>query len=99
MIRIASFTAELQGNKEVTLNGRNVLDESATHTFDLDEKVFQKLDPSQQWALLCELRKLGSRLSHAYDDGRVARGELTHGDVSRIRSGAGGVAGSSLGSI
>lgn len=98
-MKIISFVAELQGNKEVILNGRNVLDESVTHTFDLDEKVFQKLDVNQQWVLLCEIRKLGSRLSHAYDDARVVRGELTYGDITRIRSGAGGVEGSNLGRL
>ena len=84
------------GYLHVLLNGRNVLDESSTHTFGLDEKLFRKLDPEQQWALLCELRKLGSRLAHAYDDGRIERGEVTEGDVSRLRSGMDGIEGSGL---
>lgn len=98
-MKIISFVAELQGNREVTLNGRNILDESVTHGFDLDEKIFQKLDGRQQWVLLCEMRKLTSRLAHAYDDACVARGELTYGDVERIRSGAKGVDGSNLGPL
>jgi len=98
-MKLFEFNVELTSSKEVLLNGRNVLDESATHTFGLDEKLFRKLDAQQQWALLCEIRKLGSRLAHAYDDGRVERGELSEGDVTRIRSGAGGVEGSSLGKL
>jgi len=95
-MKICEFVAELMSNKDVLLNGHNVLDESVTHTCNLDEKVFAKLHPDQQWMLLCELRKLLSKCDHAYDAGRVARGELTEGDVNRLRSGMGGVEGSDL---
>jgi len=96
-MRLIDFVVELHGNGDASLNGRHAMDDSVVQDFHFDEKVFRrKVPPDQQWRILCELRKLLSRVEHAYDDGRTERNELSEGDVKRLRSGAKGVPGTSL---
>ena len=90
-MRIADFTLELHGSSEVTLNGVNVLTEGKTLHM-LEEAVFLKqLTPQQQWAILCEMRKMLARMESAYNKGRVLRGEITEGDAKTVTSGAQGI--------
>jgi hypothetical protein len=95
-MRIVELVVELHGNKEVSINGRN----SREGKHGLDEKIFiRQLAADQQWEVLCEARQLVSRLEHAYRQAMISRGEMTEADEKRIRSGSGGVPGTSLGPL
>lgn len=94
---IISFTAELLGNKEVTLNGVHL---DRGEPFIEEKVIFNQLTLNQQWQLLSMARKLLNQMESTYQKSRVKAGELTHDDYdltqARIRSGARGVPGTNL---
>ena len=98
MQKVAEFNVELTGGKESLLNGIHVMDNRMAH--NLDEKIFRRNIPAdQQWAIICELRKMLSKMEHAYQDGRIERREVSPGELGNITSGASGVSGTSLGKL
>lgn len=97
---IISFTAELLGNKEVTLNGVHI---DRGEPFIEEKVIFNQLTLNQQWQLLAMVQKMLNQLESTYQKSRVKAGELTHDDYdltrARIRSGAKGVPGTNLPSL
>jgi hypothetical protein len=89
------FKAELHGNREVTVNGMPL----ERNSIIFEEKIIEKqLAPEQVWAMLCELKRTVSKLEHSYQAARSRNGEEKN-DFDRmreIRSGAGGVPGTTL---
>lgn len=79
-VGVLELTVELHGNKEVSINGRP----SNSGGGVLEEKLFSRLDPLQQWHVLCELKKLMAKVNFLYTKGRVLRGEITEGDAKRL---------------
>jgi len=74
-MKIVELTVELTGTKNCLVNGVDSFDSRAHHAFE--EKIFSKsLSPEQQWHLLCDVRKLLSKMEHVYNEGRALRGEL-----------------------
>lgn len=74
-MKIVELVVELTGSKNCLINGVDSFEPRAQHVFE--EKIFLKsLSPDQQWHLLCDVRKLLSKMESAYNEGRAARGEL-----------------------
>jgi len=75
-MKIVELVVELTGSRDCLVNGVNSFDPRAQHA--VDEKTFiRQLSPDQQWHVLCESRKLLSKLEDAYTQARVNRGEVT----------------------
>ena len=99
-MKIIEFTAELHGNRDVTLNGRRVEDSEPL----LEEKaIFKTLTLDQQWMLLCHVRKMLNKLDHTYHKSRVRAGELSMSELDsasrsrhNVSSGSLGVEGTSI---
>jgi len=81
-MKILEWVTELHG-VDVTLNGRDVM-HGGTLVFE-EEIFFKRLHPNQQWALLCEARKLLNRMEDSYERSQVARGEVTQSDYEALR--------------
>lgn len=81
-MKILEWVTELHG-VDVTLNGRDIMN-GGTVLFE-EEIFFKKLHPNQQWALLCEARKLINRMEDSYETSQVARGEATQADYEVLR--------------
>lgn len=81
-MKILEWVTELRG-VDVTLNGRDIL-HGGSLTFE-EEIFFKRLHPNQQWALLCEARKLLNRMEDSYERSQVARGEVTQTDYEALR--------------
>ena len=97
-MKVAELTIELHTNRDVTINGVDVHREGVLHF--LEEKVFSKqFTPDQQWRALCELKQMTARMEHAYNQGRIARGEITEGNAKLLGVGTTGVSGTILGRL
>jgi len=82
-VNIIKLDVELQGNRDVTVNGVNALAEKSRAAFD--EKIFKKqLTTNQQHVVACEVCRLAARVWAAYQDMRVARGEITEVERGRM---------------
>jgi len=83
-MNIIKFDVEFHGDREVTINGKNVLGPDS-HGF-VDEKIFiGQLDAQQQHAVMCMLRQLAEKVWHDYQQGRVNRGEISPKELRRLR--------------
>jgi len=81
-MKILELMVELHG-ADVTVNGRDIMNGG---TLMFEEDIFRKqLHPNQQWAMLCEVRKLLNRMDDAYAQSQVARGEATMDDYDAVR--------------
>ena len=90
-MRVIELVVELKGNREVTINGLN----SARGQFLLEEKVIEKnLTLEQQHHIMCELRKLISRMLDVNHKSRIRAGEVVA--PRTVVSGAKGVSGTSI---
>jgi hypothetical protein len=97
MGNILRLVVHHHGNLEVTVNGLPL------HRSDVqviaDEDLYSRIDLQQQWAVLCQLRKVLAQLADVHDRSRILQGELPASDYERmlrmraIGSGAKGVAG------
>lgn len=75
-MKILEIVAELQPNREVTVNGRNTA--AAGNAVNLDEKLIEKqLSLEQQWELLCLMQQTVAKLFHTYHRSRIRAGETT----------------------
>jgi len=79
-MKVIELTVELHGNKDVSINGQP----ATVGVGFMEEAFFAKLDPAQQWQVMCEIRKLAARANFLYTKGRVLRGEITEGDAKRL---------------
>jgi len=83
-MNIIKFDVEYQGNQEVTINGRNVLDQGCNGY--VDEKIFtSRLDGAQQHAVMCMLRQLAEKVWWDVQQARLRRGEITLQEFERLR--------------
>jgi hypothetical protein len=100
---VAELKVELVGVREVLINGVNVVDSKGKHR--LDEQVFLKgLTPDQQHMVICEVRQMLARMVDAHRRRQAALGEVSDEEFrrlqkSRVRSGAGGIAGTDVGPL
>lgn len=81
-MKILEWVTELHGI-DVTLNGRDIMN-GGTLLFE-EDIFFKQLHSNQQWALLCEARKLLNRMEDAYEKAQVARGDATQADYELLR--------------
>lgn len=92
-MKIIRFDVELQGNRDVVVNGRILEDPRALG--EIEEKVIEKnttLD--QQWQLISLLRRMASQLEHVYRKSTIRQ---SGGAASRtVFSGLGGLPGTNL---
>lgn len=92
-MKIIRFDVELQGNRDVVVNGRVLEDPRALG--EVEEKVIEKnttLD--QQWQLITMLKRMTSQLEHVYRKSTVRQ---SGGAATRtVFSGLSGMAGTNL---
>ncbi len=64
-MKIIRFDVELQGNRDVVVNGRVLEDPRALG--EVEEKVIEKnTTMDQQWQLITMLKRMTSQLEHVY---------------------------------
>lgn len=82
-MNLIKLDVDLAGNKDVSVNGVNVLASSKARAV-FEESIFKKqLTVDQQHAVACEVCRLAARVWAAYQDMRVARGEITEAERGR----------------
>jgi len=96
-MKLFEVVVELRGNREITINGRQ-LQYLKDHDMLLEEKILGKnVSLDQQWAVLCEMRKLVAKLEFVYKKSRIRAGEVTNPTL--ITSGAKGINGTIIKSL
>jgi len=81
---IVEIKAELQGDREVTVNGQRLLGEQI-HPRVEEKIIFNQLTLQQVWELLAVLRKVDAMLVDTYHKMQVRDGETPVGDYERLK--------------